>query len=51
MAPKEVKKKLDPSSSDKIKKSKDKIKLWEEKGKTEKAQNIGTKINLEKRSW
>jgi len=48
MAPKEVKKKLDPQAAlDKIKKSKDKIKLWEEKGKTEKAQNIGTKIAWE----
>eukprot|EP00090_Calanus_glacialis_P026759 TRINITY_DN42062_c0_g1_i1.p1 TRINITY_DN42062_c0_g1~~TRINITY_DN42062_c0_g1_i1.p1 ORF type:complete len:422 (+),score=182.32 TRINITY_DN42062_c0_g1_i1:48-1313(+) len=48
MAPKEVKKKLDPQAAlDKIKKNKDKIKLWEDKGKTEKAGNIGTKIAWE----
>jgi len=45
MAPKEVKKTLDPQAAlNKIKKSKEKIKLWEEKGKTDKAKNIENKI-------
>jgi len=45
MAPKEEKKNADPKAAlDKIKKSKEKIKLWEEKGKPEKAKNIENKI-------
>lgn len=46
LTPKEVKKNLDPKAAlDKIKKSKEKIKLWEDKGKTEKAKNIENKIS------
>lgn len=42
---KESKKNLDPQAAlNKIKKNKEKIKLWEEKGKTEKAKNIETNI-------
>merc|ERR1719402_1966588 len=45
MAPTEVKKTLDPQAAlNKIKKSKEKIKSWEEKGKTDKAKNIENKI-------
>jgi len=48
MMPKEVKKNLTPKAAlDKIKKGKDKIKLWEEKGKTEKAKNIENNIAWE----
>jgi len=48
MAPKEAKKTLDPQAAlNKIKKSKEKIKLWEEKGKTDKAKNIENKIAWE----
>ena len=42
---KEKKKSLDPATAlKKIQKSKDKIKLWEEKGKTEKVKNIESSI-------
>jgi len=42
---KETKKNLDPQAAlNKIKKNKEKVKLWEEKGKTEKAKNIETNI-------
>merc|ERR1719158_2100371 len=42
---KEKKRNMDPESAlKKIQKSKDKIKLWEEKGKTEKASNIESSI-------
>ena len=45
MAPKEVKKGMTPQGAlNKIKKNKEKIKLWEDKGKTEKAKNIENSI-------
>jgi len=45
MAPKEVKKGTTPQGAlSKIKKNKEKIKLWEEKGKTEKVKNIENSI-------
>merc|ERR550532_1545623 len=49
MTPKdEQKKKLDPQGAlNKLKKSKEKIKMWEEKGKTEKASKIENNIAWE----
>merc|ERR1719215_128413 len=46
MAPKEEqKKKLDPQAAlNKLKKNKEKVKMWEEKGKTEKAAKIENNI-------
>jgi len=45
MAPAEVKKKIDPKVAlEKLKQKKEKVKLWEEKGKLNKAQNIENNI-------